>query len=342
MYGGSARLALPEPPAEAVRNAVLQRQIAETSGEAGVTVVPKPKTVHVHHPTTLNKLRKDPGASVWKFVPGSVALQNLVEPTADGSPGGDTRRVILTSARVVNQGNSLSDAEISYNIPMFKEMMVTNVGTQTGSIHAAGIRNRKLELISKADTEVEINNLELMTLTEEQIEKCFFEASSPDGEKWFAVHKNTPAAKAVVLKENCEEMTMVLKKDYAASHGGSLDGFQQPLLYCNHEKFPIITMSNDYYNFALAAAKEYAKKQQDLSSKIFSNLDMMTVEFSPSGTTWNALYESMTDGMDAKMKDRIGNRQFYVGFDLEISFSTIEATKAAAAAASVPNTTTTA
>lgn len=344
MYTGSASYKLaaannnvaPVVQPELVKDAVLQRQLDEMDGSTGAKIESRPRIIHVSHPMKLGELMANPDAATWRFQANSVALNSLADQDANGVAQGDTRRVLMTSALVNNQGTNFTHSELTYVIhtgnqnqsPMFQNSVANNVDTQTGSIHAAGIPNQPLELMSHADTEADVANLELMTLTPEQIEKCFFSKESPEtGEIWYAVHKGTPAAKAVVLKENCKKMMRVLKAEYRQQNGGSLEGWVKPRIYYNYEQSPIITMSNAYYNYALESAKQYAQEQQDKTTKIFSNLDSMEVTFAPAGTTWTNLYNEITQGMDDDMCQRVKNQRFYASFYLNVSYSVMAGAK---------------
>lgn len=345
MYSGSASLKVasgvaPVVDKSIVEQAVNQRQLDEIDGSTGAKIESKPRIIHVSHPMTFAQLLANPEAATWRFQPNSVALNMLADQDANGVAQGDTRRVLMTSAVVTNQGTNFTHSELTYQIPMFQNTVANSVDTQTGSIHAAGIPNQPLELMSNAETEADVANLELMTLTAEQIEKCFFSAKSPEtGEVWFAVHKGTPAAKAVVLAENCKKMMRVLKQEYRAQNQGSMEGWVKPRIYYNYEQSPIITMSNAYYNYALESAKQYAQEQQDKANKIFSNLDSMEVTFAPAGTTWENLYKEITAGLSQEMCDLISKQRFYASFYLNASYSVMAGAKIKATdAAATPKT----
>lgn len=332
MYSGSASLkaanVVPAVDKSLVEAAVNQRQLDDIDGSTGAKIEAKPRIIHVSHAMTFERLLADPNADTWRFQPNSVALNSLADQDANGVAQGDTRRVLMTSASVTNQGTNFTHSEITFQIPMFQNTVANSVDTQTGSIHAAGVPNQPLELMSHSETEADVANLELMTLTAEQIDKCFFSSKSPEtGELWYAVHKGTPAAKAVVLKENCKKMMRVLKQEYRSQNNGSMDGWVKPRIYYNYELSPIITMSNAYYNYALESAKQYAQEQQDKANKIFSNLDTMEVKFSPAGTTWENLFKEITEGMSADMCDLVRKQRFYASFYLNASYSVMAGAK---------------
>lgn len=322
MYGGSANLTR---RVDLEEQAKIRRDLNDIDDNlSDAPAKAEPKVIHVHLRGTLEKFKNNPDSSVWGFVPGGDGVNSLANLDEFNSRTGDTRKAFVTSVKVSNQGSNFSHGEIAYDIPAFPHAMATSSATQTGSIHP-GIVNQPLELMSKSEKDVDVANLELLNLTEEQVDKCFFEATMPNGETWQAVHKNTPAAKAVVLKKNCKQMMAVLQSDYMSKNKGSLEGWVKPYIYCDFgESSPVITMSRDYFDFAKHSAKEFAKKQQIISDKIFTNLNTMEVKFEPSGMTWGALADEITDGMDEKLKAKVMNAPFYMSFDLTIDYSLLD------------------
>lgn len=322
MYGGSANLPVRRPELE--EQAKIRRDLNEIDDSISSDKdKAEPKTIHVHLRGTLGKFKANPEAAVWEFVQKGAGIQGLSNLDENGGRVGDTRRAFVTSAKVSNQGSNFQHGEISFDIDAFPRSMVNTATTQTGSIHP-GVVNQPLDLLSKVEKGVDTANLELLNLTEEQVEKCFFEVTMPNGETWQAVHKDTPAARAVVLKDNCKRMMAVLQQEYRAKHG-SLDGWVKPYIYCDFgESSPVITMSRAYYDFAKHSAKEFAKKQQVISDKIFTNLHTLDVKFAPSGMTWSALADEVTEGMSQELKQKVLDTPFYMSFNLTVEYSLLD------------------
>lgn len=324
MYAGSSER---RKDLERVALAEIQTQrlvaAAAAAAETANPAVPKTelqvqsRTVHIHLPVTLEELKASPRAAVWTFVPKSVALNSLSVQDANGTHVGDTRKAFVTKATISNQQSNYKHGEISYNMPLFPHTMANRSATQTGTIHPKAV-NPTVELVLKPETELNKVALELVGLTEAEIRSCFYKKA--DG-SYHAVDKGTAAARAVAMRENCEAFVSMAFEQYVARHKTAV-GFQQPGLYTDFgASAPVIFLSPDYYDFALACAVNFAKKQQDFSEKVFTNLAELSVVFRPSDETWAAVADRVTARAPNDLaKQELLEKQFYISFDLNLEY----------------------
>jgi hypothetical protein len=302
-----------------------QRLVAAVAAAAETTNPATPKTelqvqkrtVHIHMPVTLEELKASPNAAVWTFTPKSVALNSLSVQDANGTHVGDTRKAFVTKATVSNQQSNYKHGEISYNMPMFPHTMANRCATQTGTIHPKAV-NPMVELVLKPETELNKVAMELVGLTEAEIRSCFFRKAD---NSYHAVDKGTPAARAVVMQENCEVFVSMALEQYIAKNKTAV-GFQQPGLYTDFgQSAPVILLSPDYYEFALACAVNFAKKQEDFSEQVFTNLAELSVVFKPSDETWAAVADRITARAPNELaKQELLQKQFYMSFDLNLEY----------------------